>query len=368
LAENSKIEWCDHTINFWHGCSKVSPACAHCYAEAMDARFHPALPGVTNNTQHPLAAHWGPHAPRLLRVEKAAAEALRFDRQAKEQGTRFRVFCSSMADLFEDRPDLDEARLEALDVMIRTPHLDWLILTKRPEKVLELLARAQKMAQRPDLLVDCNDRLAEWLGWWLSGRAPKNVWLGTTVEDQERADQRIPALLQVPAAVRFLSCEPLLGPVDIRHRMGSLVWTERDRYETTHGIDWVICGGESGPHARPMHPVWARSLRDQCAAAGVPFLFKQWGEWGASHEHMATGEPRFCVLQDFNHWVNKASTWMSKGDLLLDANGVVLHCGYDIRHGKEPFTALRKVGKARAGRLLDGNEHNGFPQLTDIDA
>lgn len=365
MAENSKIEWCDHTVNFWWGCAKVSPACAHCYAEGQAARFYQGL--------------WGPEGRRLVRLEAARREALRYERQAVKLGRRFRVFTNSMSDFFEDRADLVEARQEALNVIMSTPHLDWLILTKRPENIIPALQEAQRRALGGDLgfayTAPGTNALSEWLGWWLSGKAPANVWLGTTVEDQERADQRIPALLRVPAAVRFLSCEPLLGPVLLDNGQNSWMTCAGSEPEEEccesmacfghhfHGLDWVICGGESGRYARPMHPDWARSLRDQCAAAGVPFLFKQWGEWGASHEHMATGEPRFCVFQDFNHWVNKASTWMTKGDLLLDANGVVLHCGYDIRHGKEPFTALRKVGKHAAGRLLDGMEHNGFPQL-----
>jgi hypothetical protein len=195
-------------------------------------------------------------------------------------------------------------------------------------------------------------------------QGPGQRLAGDTVEDQARADLRIPALLSVPAAVRFLSCEPLLGPVRLHE--WTLAEHGRRLIGAGPGLHWVICGGESGPKARAMHPDWARSLRDQCAAAGVPFLFKQWGEWGASHEHMATGEPRFCVFENFDHWANKASTWMSKGDLLLDANGVVLHCGYDIRHGKAPFTALRKVGKPAAGRLLDGVEHNGYPEVAHV--
>ena len=355
MAENSKIEWTDHTINFWWGCTKVSPACANCYAEGQAARFFPG--------------HWGPDASRRTRVDAARHEALRYEHQAAKLGRRFRVFTNSMSDFFEDRPDLTEARQEALDIIMSTPHLDWLILTKRPEKIQPLLAQAQRRAIGGDMgfayTAPGTNALSEWLGWWLSGKPPANVWLGTTVEDQERAEERIPALVKVPAALHFLSCEPLLGPVDLESFSVQAIHPDNEGYgvPAIKGVDWVICGGESGPHARPMHPDWARGLRDQCADAGVPFLFKQWGGWGASAEHMATGEPRFRVFESFDHWVNKASSWMSKGDLLLDSRGMVMHCGYDIKHGKGPFTALRKVGKKAAGRFLDGMEHNGYPQL-----
>lgn len=362
MAENSAIEWTHHTVNFWWGCAKVSPACAHCYAEGQAARFYPGL--------------WGPEGERRIRLEAATKEAFRYERQAIREGRRLRVFTNSMADFFEDRRDLDAARLEALDVILQTPHLDWLILTKRPENILPALQEAQRRALDGDMgfayTTPGTNALSEWLGWWLCGKAPANVWLGTTVEDQERADQRLPHLLKAPAAVRFVSMEPLLGPVNLCGLGVYKGWCPTHDFPGgfCHGpcpddrrLDWVICGGESGPKARPMHPDWARSLRDQCAAAGVPFLFKQWGEWGASHEHLATGEPRFCVFRDFDHWANKASSWMREGDLLLDARGVVMHCGYDIRNGQGPFTALRKVGKKAAGRLLDGQLHDAYPEV-----
>ncbi len=340
MAQDTKIAWCDHTVNFWWGCTKVSPACANCYAERQDAHFHPGIPWKERfQGEKAGSSHWGPDAPRLLRVDAARREALRYERRAVAEGRRFRVFTNSMSDFFEDRRDLDGARLEALDVIRQTPHLDWLLLTKRPEKIRDLLRNAMA-----DAMDAGREDLATWIDAWDFGRpAPANVWLGTTVEDQERADQRIPALLQVPAAVRFLSCEPLLGPVDLGqvpnrfgeaegqdfiHALKGFAWTAtgEDYVDTCNiaaRIDWVIAGGESGPHARPMHPDWARGLRDQCAEAGVPFLFKQWGEW-------------------------KAEGFLPHG---------VGTPGYE---GTGAFT---KVGKARAGRLLDGVEHNGYPEV-----
>lgn len=333
MAENSKIEWCDHTVNFWWGCSKVSPACAHCYAEGQAARFHAGL--------------WGPDGGRRIRVDAARKEALRYERRAVAEGRRFRVFTNSMSDFFEDRRDLDQARLEALDVIRQTPHLDWLILTKRPERILDLINRAWALS--PLVRVD----LIDWLHRWECGGAPANVWLGTTVEDQERADQRIPALLQVPAAVRFLSCEPLLGPVDLRcvspyhNPGGGRLGMDALAPDAMH-LDWVICGGESGPHARPMHPDWARGLRDQCAAAGVPFLFKQWGEW-VPRGPESWGYPVVESVPRIR---------------LTDAGGN----GQDLGAEGGNDCWMNRAGKKRAGRLLDGVEHNGYPQVAKTSA
>ncbi|WP_306600735.1 DUF5131 family protein [Geothrix sp. 21YS21S-2] len=350
MAENTKIEWCDHTVNFWWGCTKVSPACLNCYAERQDAHFHPHLaPRDRFQGEKALSSHWGPAAPRLVRVEAATREAMKYERQAVALGRRFRVFTNSMSDFFEDRRDLDQARLQALEVIRLTPHLDWLILTKRPEAIVGLLKRAEGATP--------SSGMSDWLRNWLNGIPPANVWLGTTVENQEMVEPRIWELIRTPAAVRFLSCEPLLGPLELRLMEQWLGFTQARSL-----IHWVICGGESGPGARPMHPNWARGLRDQCQEAGVPFLFKQWGEWGASAQHMSTGEPVFRVFENADHWWAKGPTWMSKGDILLDAAGEHLRNSGDLMLSRyPPFTAMRKLGKTRAGRLLDGVEHNGYP-------
>lgn len=322
MAENSAIEWTHHTVNFWWGCAKVSPACAHCYAEGQAARFYPGL--------------WGPEGDRRVRLEAACREAFRYERQAVKEGRRLRVFTNSMADFFEDRRDLDQVRLEALEVIRQTPHLDWLILTKRSEAILGLLARVQGIALE-GAPIDRNPALAEYLGWWLCGKPPANVWLGTTVEDQERADRRIPALLRVPAAVRFVSMEPLLGPVNLCGLGLHKGWCPTHDFPGgfCHGpcpddrrLDWVICGGESGPKARPMHPDWARGLRDQCAAAGVPFLFKQWGEWAPDC---------LCLRPAICPEVKRPEPGKP---------GCMFRCG-----------------KKAAGRLLDGQMHDAYPEV-----
>lgn len=241
---DSKIEWTHHTFNPWWGCQRVSPGCEHCYAETFANRLGFKV--------------WGPAKTTARRMASATywQGPIAWNKAARDSGERQRVFCASMADVFEDHPDVVESRARLFALIDATPYLDWLLLTKRPENVNAMLG-----------------------GWKLSA----NVWMGTSVEDQRRANERIPALLDIPARVRFLSCEPLLGPVDIGAAypaMGPMThfgFTDGFGYEAL--LHWVIAGGESGPKARPMNPAWARSLRDQCVDAGVAFHFKQWGEY-----------------------------------------------------------------------------------------
>lgn len=250
MAENSGIEWTDHTFNPWWGCAKVSPGCDHCYAERDAGRFAAGTP------------LWGVDAHRLPFGDKHWNLPLRWNRQAEKAGNRRRVFCASMADVFDK--NAPEGARERLWALIRqTPHLDWLILTKR-------IGNAKSMLP----------------GDW--GLGYQNVWMGSSVINQDEADRDVPKLLSTPACVRFLSCEPLLGPIDLTKvwvRMpggGQTLWNTLhgrssetpEVVERTH-IDWVIVGGESGPRARPMDIHWARSIRHQCENAGVAFFFKQ---------------------------------------------------------------------------------------------
>lgn len=246
MAKNSSIEWTHHTFNPWWGCVKVSPACAHCYAEAWAKR-------VGQNV-------WGGQAARRLFGNAHWSEPLSWNDEAARFNRRYRVFCASMADVFEPRADLDLEREKLWTLINATPSLDWLLLTKRPGSVA---------------------RLAPWDSSW-----PANVWIGTTVENQLWATRRMPLLLSIPAARRFLSCEPLLGPLDLSR------WISRGR-AGLHPIDWVIAGGESGPGARPMLPSWARRLRDQCDSAKIPFHFKQWGHWAPASATTAEGVSEF---------------------------------------------------------------------------
>ena len=270
MAKSTSIEWTDHTFNPWWGCTKISPGCEHCYAEAWARRVGESVWGHEEPRRFFRDSHW--HQPRAWNTEAAATRQRR------------RVFCASMADVFEDRRDLDAARERLWELIADTPHLDWQLLTKRPHTV---------------------HRLAPWGENW-----PTNVWLGTTAEDQDRANIRVPILLRIPARVRFLSCEPLIGRIDL----SALVQHERE-------IDWVIAGGESGPGARPMDPSWIRSLRDSSRQLRIAFHFKQWGHWAPTRPDSTT--VRSTMLTD----------------------GVVLYA----------------VGKKLAGRQLDGKTWNQLP-------
>jgi protein gp37 len=279
MAEHTGIEWCDHTINFWIGCTPVSAACDFCYAEAMAKRF-----GL---------AEWG-HGKKRAKVKGAVATAFRLDRKAAKAGRRATVFCNSMSDLF-DAEVPDSWRDEAFAVMALTPNLTWLPLTKRPKVMRDYVSSPATLERVYDLVCDMAvdgagdavliapgiDPSAAPAGTriFLGGWPLPNVYLGTSVEDQKMADLRIPDLLATPATGWFISAEPLLSGIVLPPEF--LALGKRA---------WCITGGESGPHARPMHPDWARSLRDQCTAAGVPFFFKQWGSclpcgWDGEDEH-----------------------------------------------------------------------------------
>lgn len=248
----------------------MSPACKHCYAESWARRLGEPV--------------WGAQADRRFFGDRHWAEPVQWNKVAAASGERARVFCASMADVFEDRTDLDIWRDKLWDLIERTPDLDWLLLTKRPDRVLSC---------------------TPWGKSW-----PANVWLGTTTETQRWADRRLAALAKIPAAVRFISAEPLLGPVSLE--------------EYADIIDWVITGGESGPKARPSSPSWFRSLLNQCMAAEIPFHFKQWGDW-------APGQG-----------INLAK---ARGSISVDG------------------TTMLRVGKKAAGRFLDGEIYDGLPRI-----
>lgn len=363
MAENSSIEWTDHTWNPWIGCTKVSPGCDNCYAATQD-KFRKWTPnGWGGERRRTSEANWR----KPLQWQAKAAEFM------AQHGRRQRVFCASLADWLDNAVPI-EWLVALLDVVRKTPDLDWLLLSKRIGIATPRLREALKRSAATD------PDLAYWIGCWFDGFPPANVWIGATITSQSEADRDIPKLLAVPARVRFLSMEPLLGPVDLawvddgaahrevpREEWGSaddddcppgLWWNVLSGRRTImHGgatgewsrrdasVDWVIVGGESGPGARPMHPDWARSLRDQCRAAGVPFLFKQWGEWGPDWEGAETCQA--CGRTKFN---------------AINSYGECGHCGIDAwMPADKPLDKLRRIGKKAAGRLLDGVEHNGFP-------
>jgi protein gp37 len=251
MAEKTAIEWTDRTWSPWEGCTKVSPGCDHCYAAGMNRWLHKG-------------ENWGPGAPRLKFSDAHWDKLNQWNDAAAKRGEQPKVF-PSMCDPLDNEvhAGLRDRFWRAIE---NTPALTWLVLTKR-------IGNAKKLLPQ------------EWLknGW------PKNLWLGATVVNQTEANRDIPKLLAVPARVRFLSVEPMLGPISLteilvggghgHHEFSPIITAnvlKRASPDLPH-IDWVICGGESGPGARPMHPDWARSLRDQCAAAGVAFMMKQMG-------------------------------------------------------------------------------------------
>jgi protein gp37 len=325
MSKNSKIEWTDHTFNPWIGCTKVSPACDHCYAEvSTPARTFPV--------------NWGAGQPRRLTGEANWKEPLRWNANHEqffaEHGRRQRVFCASLADVFDNEVPM-LWRQHLMTLIADTPNLDWLLLTKR-------IGNAERMLEAACLhngrLMDASDRY----------RPLPNVWIGATICNQEEANRDIPKLLQVPAAVRFLSMEPLLGPVDLSIPLGlKLGWDKADKpfWWPNHRpqIDWIIVGGESGTQARPMHPDWARAIREQCDKARVPFLFKQWGEWCPRGPEslgypVVEGVPRFRMT-----------------DAGEDGQSLGAVGGNDVW--------MNRAGKKAAGRLLDGRTHDEIPQV-----
>jgi len=375
MAKNSKIEWTDHTFNPWMGCTKVSPGCKHCYAETlMDHRYH--------------KVQWGPQGTRIRTSPANWKEPLKWNmtwwvecevcglRQVFNQHgrcpgcehpmvatmkrARQRVFCASLADVFEDNPQLANWRGELFQLIDQTPNLDWLILTKRPERIFSL----------------GTDAVGEIFDNWMMRH--KNVWLGTSIENQKTARERIPALQKICAHVHFISCEPMLDYIDLSeavepnnhawdevhaerdhddepeefveeceaeldwinygndlvHNPEHREWAQRQRAQAGFktlkhaAINWVICGGESGPNARPMHPGWVQMLKDECQAAEIPFFFKQWGEWAPAD-----------ALQ-----ISEETTFKHKP---IDQDGILMY----------------RVGKGMAGRLLHGTEWSQFPNV-----
>lgn len=279
MSKDTSISWTDHTFNPWWGCTKVSPACDHCYAESFSKRTGFKI--------------WGKDAKRRFFGDEHWDEPVKWNLAAGKSHEIRRVFCASMADVMEDRADLTEERQRLYDLIERTPNLDWLLLTKRPQNFRRFL--------RMPVAV--------------------NIWAMTTVESPEYL-WRIDALKACGAAVLGLSIEPLLAPIPT---LG----------EHLDGIAWVIVGGESGPGARPMHPDWARSIRDQCLNLGIAFHFKQWGEFAPWRE-----------------------------GLLDTSHGRVPRCER-VNSGvpmDEPALMYR-AGKKAAGALLDGREWREFPQL-----
>lgn len=329
MAETTNISWCDSTFNPVVGCERISPACDHCYAAGWALRTGQSQlwNGARRRTTD---ANW--RAPLQWEREHGQFEA--------EHGRRRRVFCASLADVFDNAWD-PQWRSDLFKLIEATPNLDWLLLTKRIGNVRGMCGGVS--------------------AW-------PNVWLGATIANQAEADRDIPKLLATPAHVRFLSCEPLLGAIDLRQWIGeadrqaicasthTAVGEDFDRCDITglpcNAIDWVIAGGESGGKARPSHPDWFRSLRDQCAAAGVAFHHKQHGEWIEAHER--TGE----VYSDQAEYEQMAA----ECDGFISLDGHFVRSLDDAREDTK-YRGMKRAGKKAAGRTLDGIIHDAFPEV-----
>lgn len=372
MADGTKIEWCDATWNIINGCTVVSPGCTNCYAMRLAAtRFkgHPSREGLARmHNGHP---QW---TGQVLLNKRVALDPYRWSRPR-------RIFVCAHGDLFHE--NVPDAWIDfVFYVALLCPQHTFQILTKRPARMREYMqivldepqeatafrfAVAAKHAGLEDLPRDKRPEL-HW--------PPRNCWLGTSVEDQQRADERIPDLLATPAAIRWLSCEPLLGPVNLNHvkfvdremegggheqgwesALNGIrfnIWAADDEDPNVPGfpkLDWVVVGGESGPDSRPMHPDWARKLRDQCDRSNVAMLFKQWGDWrpvGPIYSDSDTPESLEAM--------EVAASDEGRDCILAPDGGLWPEC-----QPPDGSWVFERMGKKRAGRLLDGVQHDGYP-------
>jgi protein gp37 len=353
MSDRSKIEWTDATWNplraknpetgkLGHHCVKISPACTHCYAASMNKRLGTTLDYSSSSP-----------AETFLDTE-ALQQPLHWKRPRK-------IFVCSMTDIALEC--YSDGQLDVIfSVMAATPWHTYQVLTKRIERLAAyfhgLRAAADAHAPQtkhglfnPTQVLNLRMLAGSQVPGGILGRAFSapwplpNVQIGVTAENQKCAEERLPWLMQVPAAGRFLSCEPLLGPIDLRLGDSFGVPTAAEPCRELHWLlHWIIAGGESGQQARPMHPDWARSLRDQCQAAGVPFFFKQWGEWVPASES-----------DDADSMLCRISMDGTRGNLVTLNSEQWKHA-----------SLMARVGKKKAGRLLDGREWNEFPTAAEV--
>ena len=316
MSKKTGIEWTDSTWNPIRGCSRVSAGCKNCYAEAVAARFSgPGQPYEGLAVYKDASPHW---TGELRLIEKHLDDPLHWKTSAK-------IFVNSMSDLFHPAVTA-EWLARIFDVMARAPQHTYQILTKRPERMLDILAGGGDIG------------LAETFQA-MYGRVwpPENWWFGVSVEDQKTANERIPILARTPARVKFVSYEPALGPLDLAVAAGDV--------PSLAALDWIIAGGESGSHARPMCPRWARDVRDLCVALDIPFFFKQWGEWGPGGPILA----RQCAVSESGKIVDPP---------LVDR--------FPEWSESESWHLMYRTGKKSAGALLDGVEWKQFPPIATL--
>lgn len=334
----SKIEWTEATWNPIVGCSKVSPGCQNCYAERMATRL--IAMGQEKYRGTVASGKW--------------TGVINFDERVLEEPLRrkkpTRYFVNSMSDLFHENIP-HQSILKILAVIAASPQHTFQILTKRPQRMLKFFTITSIQEQ----LVDALEVLAAKNGWChahddFAWPLP-HLWLGVSAENQKTANKRIPYLLSIPAAVRFLSCEPLLGPIDLKKA-------------SFENVDWVIIGGESGPGARPLHPDWVLSLRDQCQASKIPFFFKQWGAFKPICPVYGDDEAQEWLDASYAHNLNPEKT------RIVFNSG---HChNWPHQENWQPDSQSRpyfmeRVGKKHAGRELEGRIWNEFPEVIHME-
>ena len=369
MSDHSKIEWTDSTWNVVRGCSRVSEGCRNCYAERQAIRQvgTAAKPGPYFGLVESTPA--GPRWTGDVRlVQDLLEQPLRWRRPR-------RIFVNAMSDLFHESISFDEID-KVFAVMGLASRHTFQILTKRPERQLEYMKTLGRHSS-----VDGPAEAARTMGldgeWAYSlsdaGWTLPNVWVGVSIEDQKTADERIPLLLQTPAAVRWVSYEPALGPVDLREielpaefnitrsvpgLIDALTPDSEARYwEAPTGLDWIVAGGESGPGARPSHPDWFRSVRDQCREAEVPFLFKQWGDW----------EPVTPQYPPDDRDIEDAMAGRSYRTICIERSGNIPVTETRVFHQPDlSGWIMERVGKKAAGRQLDGKVHDEYPEDVSV--
>lgn len=343
--------WWDFGWQLIEGCTKVSPACANCWSLEKEKRF-----GIPKEVIF--------HPERLDRPLK------------RKKPTSYAIW----NDLFHE--DISFKQIDdVIGIISRTPQHIFILLTKRPKRALEFFKWFGN--QIAELGFDSIPTQSENPFDYYSPL--ENVWMGVTSENQEQADNRIPILLQIPAAKRFVSIEPMLGEIDLtkyllknRHGCPDLDSQWPDSNGNPRGpvkcvmypkckcgkedqlLNWVICGGESGHNARPMHPDWVRSIRDQCKEANVPFFFKQWGEWYTKWIDQRNNNPIFKMYGSYLQFTQKI--WVNKGDCCIDSVGKICKCGGDFQNANYPVAIMSKVGKSKSGSELDGRHYKEFPE------
>ncbi|MGP0171308.1 DUF5131 family protein [Pseudomonas sp. NCHU5208] len=396
MAGKTDIEWSEASWNPLRGCSRLTPGCQTCYAETTAARI------ISMDRGRGVPEGLGSYDGLLARGGQwngTIREATNVLDQPLRWTTGRLIFVNSMSDLFHENVSTETldrifAVMLACEAFGDRKHI-FQVLTKRAERMLQYLQsrsdveHLQAWAKAGDTFINVKGRADSFsqLVFDLAARERNedgsassegpaipwgytknlyplpNLWLGVSVENQACAEARVPLLMRSPAAVRWISAEPLLGSVDLSAwlEIGSLA---SELGLSNPGIDWVVVGGESGDKARPMHPAWARGLRDQCAAATVPFLFKQWGRWFTKAYTMSDRKAVFREFTSYQQWINKAQTWVN-GGICLDKHGVELRNGADMARARDadgfPVIVMHSVGKRNSGRELDGKLHDEYP-------